>query len=96
MLRPAHGNANAMAAVLEAWMAGQMQVEVVHIEELEDGWANLKLRAYSSHGVMRQACPNNTSLVLTFGRPPARGADQWALSQVWTCVKWQVVQTGKR
>ncbi len=58
------------------------QVELVSVEELEDGWCNLKLRALSGHGAMRQACPNNTSLVLSFSRPPPRGADQWALAQV--------------
>ncbi|GAB4815851.1 hypothetical protein N2152v2_002897 [Parachlorella kessleri] len=52
----------------ESCAAGKVwEVEVVHIEELEDGWANLKLRAYSGHGALRQACPNNTSLV----RPPS-------------------------
>ncbi len=52
------------------------------MEELEDGWCNLKLRALSGHGAMRQACPNNTSLVLSFSRPPPPGADHWALAQV--------------
>lgn len=58
------------------------EVEIVSIEELAEGWSNLKLRSRSGHGSLKQACPNNTSVVLTLARPPTRNVTEWAACQV--------------
>lgn len=78
-------------ACLQTLNLTHTQVEVTGIEELSDGWIDLKLRAHSGHGALRQACPNNTSVVLTLARPPPRGAAEWAATQVcvcgWVCLR---------
>ncbi|KAL4419979.1 hypothetical protein ABPG75_007077 [Micractinium tetrahymenae] len=57
-------------------------VEVAGVEEVADGWAYLRLRAQQGHGEMRRACPANSVVVLTEGRPPPRGALEWIQAQV--------------
>ena len=57
------------------------RVEVISVEGLANGWSSVRLRVQGSRQDAKQATVNNTCVVLSLGRPPQRGAIEWAMGQ---------------
>jgi hypothetical protein len=51
------------------------------VEEMAGGWMAVRVRAHERHEAMRMACQPNTVAVLSLGRPPQRGAVEWAQAE---------------
>lgn len=67
----------------EGCAAGRLwPVEVVRVEEQADGWAAVRLRPLETPADPRQAFQPNSVAVLSLGRPPQRGAADWAQAQL--------------
>ncbi|KDD75312.1 hypothetical protein H632_c751p1, partial [Helicosporidium sp. ATCC 50920] len=57
---------------------GCWSVEVASREERPDGWLVLRVRARERHAELKQRCAPGAVAVLSWARPPPKGAADWA------------------
>ena len=73
------------AAWSENCAAGRVwRAEVMGIDQLANGWSNVRLRVHGREEEARLQCGPATSVVLTLGRPPQRSAAEWLAAQLCT------------
>jgi len=62
----------------ESCAAGRVwRAEVVSLDPNSEGWFHAALKMMAPLHEVREGCPPNAAVVLTFGRPPPRGAAEW-------------------